>query len=91
MMVVTSYSQAEYKDPSVCVQSLGTYEYEASTFYTAYDNLKASEYSWTCQYVGDASVELWSHIRNHFVSTKSTYANYLARAIIGHGEVANGG
>jgi hypothetical protein len=38
----------------------------------------ATEFSWTREYVGEASVELWNHIKNHYGSHEHVYANYLA-------------
>ncbi|KIM73021.1 hypothetical protein PILCRDRAFT_734751 [Piloderma croceum F 1598] len=38
----------------------------------------ATEFSWTREYIGDASVELWNHIKNHYGSNEQVYANYLA-------------
>jgi hypothetical protein len=37
----------------------------------------ATEFSWTQEYIGDASVELWNHIKNHYGSNEHVYANYL--------------
>lgn len=38
----------------------------------------ATEFSWTREYIGDASVELWKHIKHHYRSNEHFYANYLA-------------
>jgi len=38
----------------------------------------ATAFSWSREYIGDASVELWNHINNHYGSNEHFYANYLA-------------
>lgn len=40
---------------------------------------KATEYSWVCEYIGNASEELWNHINKAFRDPKvKYYAYYLA-------------
>ena len=64
-------------DPSLRVQSLGTSVIYA-TLQPCHNTFTATEFSWTREYIGDASVELWNHIKNHYESNEQVYANYLA-------------
>ena len=49
-----------------------------TTLQPCHNVFTATEFSWNREYVGDASVELWNHIKNHYGSNEHVYANYLA-------------
>ena len=49
-----------------------------TTLQPCHNVFTATEFSWNREYVGDASVELWNHVKNHYGSNERVYANYLA-------------